>query len=345
MIVPIFLTGLGCSKSPCVFCNQEAATSHSTVFCIDDAKKRIEETLSLYLREKTDTTYPLEVAFYGASFTALDFGVQKEILKFLQTAFEGVTGKDHRGNLKIRISTRPDCIRREELLDLKIRFNLHTVEIGVQSMIDEVLFESNRGHTRKDVKVAAKIIKEIGLDLSCHQMIGLPGSTFTHELQTAKDIVKLKPKYVRIHPTLVLKDTQLEKMFNSGTYVPLELDKAVDITEKVVRLYRQANVHIIRIGVHPSELLAESIVAGPWHPAFRELVEGKYLMNEASAQLTDYRGQRVQLTIAPQDETYIRGEDNNNYNNLLESHGLTDMVIVKDPNMQRGVVNVNGLVN
>jgi len=345
MIVPVFLTGLGCAKKPCVFCNQEVATASPSVDCVGAAKQRIEETLALYLNGKNDIVYPLEVAFYGASFTALDFGMQKEILKSLQTCFEGITKKDHKTNLKIRISTRPDCIRKEELLDLKLRFNLSTVEIGVQSMIDEVLFMSNRGHTKREVKDAAKTIRDIGLDLSCHQMIGLPGSNDLHELQTTKEIIKLKPKYVRIHPTLVLKGTELEKMFMSGTYRPLDLEQAIDITEKVIRLYRQAGVQVIRLGVHPSELLKESIVAGPWHPAFRELVEGRYLMNEASRELTDHRGQRVQLTIAPQDETYIRGENNNNYNTLLESFSLQDMVIVKDPKFQRGVISINELRN
>lgn len=340
MIVPVFLTGLGCSKTPCVFCNQEIATSNSSIFSIDAAKQRIEETLALYLNGKEGVTYPLEVAFYGSSFTALEFATQKEILKSLQASFEKITSKDHRGNLKIRISTRPDCIKREELLDLKIRFNLSTVEIGVQSMVEEVLLMCNRGHSRKDVKVAAKIIKELGLELSCHQMLGLPGSTFNDELSTAKDIIKLKPKYVRLHPTLVLKGTELEKMFHAGTYMPMELDKAVDITEKVVRLYRQAGVLVIRIGVHPSELLTENVVAGPWHPAFRELVEGRYLMNEASRELTGYRDRDVQISIAPQDETYMRGENNSNYNELLSSFGLKNLEIVKDPTIKRGSLSV-----
>ncbi len=345
MIVPIFLTGLGCSKDPCVFCNQEIATSTSNIFSVEAAKQRVEETLSLYINGNDDVIYPLEVAFYGATFTALEFSQQKEILKSLQASFEKITSRAHKDNLKIRISTRPDFIKREELLDLKIRFNLHTVEIGVQSMVEEVLLMANRGHTRKDVKAAAKIIKDLGLELSCHQMLGLPGSSSADELQTAKDLIKLKPKYVRLHPTLVLKGTVLEKMFLSGTYTPMTIDEAVDITEQILRLYRQAGVFVIRIGLHPSELLTENIVAGPWHPAFRELVEGRYLMNEASSQLHSYRGRKVQITIAPQDETYIRGEDNSNYNALLESFDLIDMEIVKDPKMQRGVVSINGRTN
>jgi len=200
---------------------------------------------------------------------------------------------------------------------------------------------SNRGHTKQDVVRATRDLTKIGLVFSCHQMIGLPGATVSDDLETTVEIVKLKPKYVRIHPTLVLKGTELECMYNRGEYKPLDLDEAVNTTEKAVRLYRSAGILVIRVGVHPSELLKESIVAGPWHPAFRELVESRYLMREASTELALYEGQRVQLHISPQDETYVRGENNSNYNNLLDLFKLKDIVIVKDPKKPRGTISVS----
>jgi len=203
-------------------------------------------------------------------------------------------------------------------------------------MNDNVLAISKRGHTRKDVKRAVKDLREIGIEVSCHQMIGLPGSTLDDEFETAKDIAKLRPANVRIHPTLVLRNTVLEEMYRSGDYKPLTLIDAVDHTEKVLRVYRKAGVSIIRIGLHPSELLMDNIVAGPWHPAFRELVEGKYLLIEAGKQLTDHKGQSVNISIAPQDETYIRGENNNNYRWLIDTFELKSLEIVKDPSIQRG---------
>ena len=341
MITPIFLTGLGCSKDePCVFCNQEAASSKSFVSTDEEIRHRIETTLRDHLVEPQNLSYPIEVAFYGSTFTSLQFAYQKELLKFTQESFETLTQKSHKGHLKIRISTRPDHIRREELLDLKIRFNLGLVEIGVQSMNDNVLAISKRGHTRKDVKRAVKDLREIGIDVSCHQMIGLPGSTLNDELETAKDIVKLKPKHVRIHPTLILRNTVLENMYREGSYKPLNLMEAVDITEKVLRFYRKAAISIIRIGLHPSELLMESIVAGPWHPSFRELVEGKYLLTEAAKQLTLHKGKSADLHIAPQDETYIRGEKNSNYKWLIDNFELQSLEIVKDPKIERGSLTV-----
>ncbi len=344
MIIPIFLTGLGCSKEePCVFCNQEIATSSAAVNTDAEIRKRIETTLTDHLIEPQSLEYPVEVAFYGSTFTSLQFAYQKELLKFTQETFESLTHKNHRGHLNVRISTRPDHIRKEELLDLKIRFNLGLVEIGVQSMNDAVLAISRRGHTRKDVKKAVKDLREIGIEVSCHQMIGLPGSTLNDELETAKDIVKLKPKYVRIHPTLVLRNTVLESMYRDGSYKPLNLIEAVDITEKVLRFYRKAGIIVTRIGLHPSELLMDSIVAGPWHPSFRELVEGKYLMSEASKQLSSHKGQKVSLHIAPQDETYIRGEKNSNYRWLIDNFELPSLEIVKDPQVQRGNLTVKGV--
>ena len=345
MIIPIFLTGLGCDKEPCVFCDQEIATSKGCVTTDEEVKTRIEDSFKECLSgtKPEDIKYPLEVAFYGASFTALDFGYQKEILRTVQETFEKHTGRSHKDSLKIRISTRPDCIKKEELLDLKIRFNVYLIEIGVQSMDDTVLSLSKRGHTRKDTMKAAREIAKLGLELSCHQMIGLPGSSVGKDVETAMEIVKLKPSYIRIHPTLVLKGTQLDTFYREGKYTPLTLEEAVDTTEKVVRLYREAGVNIIRIGLHPSELLTKNIVAGPWHPAFRELVEGRYLMREASSQLSAYEGRRVQMKIAPQDETYIRGENNINYNTLMNIFKLEDMVIVKDPQVQRGSVTITNL--
>lgn len=344
MIIPIFLTGLGCSKEACVFCDQEISTARSSVNTDDAVKARIKETITQYLLPMgEDINYPVEIAFYGASFTTLEYAYQKELLKFVQDTFSEITGKPTNGNMKIRISTRPDHIKKEELLDMKLRFNLYLVELGVQSMKDEVLLASRRGHTRRDIKRAAKDVKEIGLDLSCHQMLGLPGSDVNADIETAKDIVKLKPKYVRIHPTLVLKGTPLEKMYKDGEYKPLSLDAAVGLTENVVRIYREAGIGIIRIGLHPSDFLVDNIVAGPWHPAFRELVEGHYLVNEAASQLTFYRGQSVELNIAPQDETYIRGENNNNYNKLKSLYDLKDLSIIKDTNIQRGTIKVTEL--
>ncbi len=341
MIIPIFLTGLGCCKDePCVFCNQEISSSKSFVNTDQEIKKRIINTLTEHLVAPQNLEYPVEVAFYGSTFTSLQFAYQKELLRFTQENFESLTQKSYKTHLKVRISTRPDQIRREELLDLKIRFNLGLVEVGVQSMNDNVLAISKRGHTRKDVKRAVKDLREIGIDVSCHQMIGLPGSTLDDELETAKDIAKLKPKHVRVHPTLVLRNTVLEEMYRDGDYKPLNLIDAVDITEKVIRVYRKTGVSVIRIGLHPSELLMENIVAGPWHPAFRELVEGKYLLTEASKQLIDHKGQSVSIHIAPQDETYVRGENNTNYKWLVDTFELKALEIVKNPDIQRGCLTV-----
>jgi histone acetyltransferase (RNA polymerase elongator complex component) len=343
MILPIFLTGLGCAKVPCIFCDQGIASSKSHLESQEEVKQRIEDSFKEYLSNKDLQTikYPLEVAFYGASFTALDFNYQKDLLKYVQELFETYTNKKHHENMLVRISTRPDRIKKEELLDLKIRFNLGLVEIGVQSMNNEVLALSNRGHTKQDVVRATRELTKIGLNFSCHQMIGLPGSSAGDDLNTAVEIVKLKPKYVRIHPTLVLKGTELENMYNRGEYSPLSLDEAVDLTERALRLYRAAGIQVIRVALHPSELLKENIVSGPWHPAFRELVESRYLMREASTELALYEGQKVQLTISPQDETYIRGENNSNYNKLLNLFKLKEIEIVKDSERARGTISVS----
>ena len=107
----------------------------------------------------------------------------------------------------IRVSTRPDYINKEILKLLK-RYKVHTIELGVQSSNDYILKRSKRGHTFEDVKKASKLIRKNGFCLGHQMMVGLPESTRLDELNTAKDLAKLKPKIVRIYPVLVIKNTR-----------------------------------------------------------------------------------------------------------------------------------------
>lgn len=344
MIVPVFLTGIGCGKKPCVYCNQYIASSKSFIVNKKEINERIKGALLEYLTNTKidELNLPIEVAFYGSNFTALSFDEQKEILTYTKEEFERITDKaSSEENLIIRFSTRPDEIRRHELLDLYIRFNLRTVEIGVQSMDDKVLKLSGRSYGKEEVIKAARAIKKSHLKLSCHQMIGLPGATLRHEVSTAKQIIKLKPDFVRIHPTLVLKGTKLDKMYQKKEYKPLSIEHAVRKTERVLSIYKENNVKVIRVGLHPSEILLDSIVAGPWHPSFRELVEGRFLYNKVSKLLDkDHKG-AIKISISPQDETYLRGEKNKNYNNLVYNHKLKELQIEKNPGLKRGDVDIS----
>ena len=259
LIIPIFIPQQGCPHQ-CVFCNQSKITGQEKL--PDTAY--VADTVGAYLKTWKGSG-KREIAFYGGSFTGLDSSVQE---RFLDTAF----GFIHRGLIdSIRVSTRPDYITDEGLLLLK-RYKVETVELGVQSMVNEVLRFSGRGHTAADTVTAVALLKKYGFKVGLQFMPGLPGDTSETILYTASKIVELQPDFVRIYPTIVVRDTPLEKMYVTGLYRPWSLADMIDICRKLVSLFNAHGIIIIRLGLQSTETLEQGIVAGPYHPSLRELV-------------------------------------------------------------------------
>lgn len=181
----------------------------------------------------------------------------------------------------MRLSTRPDYIN-EEILDLLVRYEVRTIELGVQSLDEDVLKCSNRGHSVEAVTQAAQMIKSRGILLGIQTMVGLPGDTNEKAIITAKKVVQLAPSLVRIYPTLVIKNTYLQKMYLDGRYTPLTVEEAVDLCAELLDIYEENNINVIRIGLQPTESISENgeIEAGPFHPAFRQLVQSRLFLNK-----------------------------------------------------------------
>lgn len=261
-IIPIFVPHYGCPHD-CVFCNQKRITGLSTNVKPIDVEKIIEDHLATFKPGATT-----EVAFYGGSFTAIDMEVQKELLSIpYRYKIEGkING--------IRLSTRPDAIDENILENLKHHL-VDTIELGVQSLDDSVLYESGRGHTASDVYRAVDLIKEYGFNLGLQMMVGLPGDNYEKAIFTCKEFIKLSPYCVRIYPTLVIKETYLEKQFLHGRYSPISFNDAVDICSILLMLFQINNIDVIRVGLQPTEniQLGKDVIAGPFHPAFRQIVE------------------------------------------------------------------------
>ena len=209
-----------------------------------------------------------ELAFFGGSFTAIEKGLQEELLEV------GKFYKDNGTVQRIRMSTRPDAID-DEILNTQKKYGVDIIELGIQSLDDDVLKKSNRGHTRKDCFNASTLIKEYGFTLGHQVMPGLPGSSRQKDIQTCLDSISMRPDIVRIYPTLIIKDTQLLYMYECGEYSPLKLYEAVEITAHIYSLYACENINVIRIGLQNTEAINEheDVVGGPFHPAFRQLVE------------------------------------------------------------------------
>lgn len=201
-IIPIFVPNLGCPND-CTFCNQKKISGEQKQVTAEDVRKTVE----YYLKNFKDDSKYVEIAFFGGSFTGIDKDKQIELL---EAANEFIKSKQVSS---IRISTRPDYIDRKTLKLLK-KYHVKTIELGVQSSNDYILKKSKRGHTFKDVVKASKLIRFYGFTLGHQMMVGLPESTEHDEINTARDLIKLKPKIVRIYPVLVIKGTELAREYS-----------------------------------------------------------------------------------------------------------------------------------
>ena len=270
--IPIFIPHLGCNNE-CVFCNQRKITGLDSSVTIDDVENIINEYLE-YFKDKVKDK-KVEVAFFGGSFTGIPIQKQEEYLKVANRYLrEKVVDS-------IRISTRPDYIT-PKILSMLRKYNVGTIELGVQSMDDEVLKASKRGHTSLDVIRASRLIHTFGMNLGIQIMVGLPKSTLEKEINTIKKVLKLKPKVLRIYPVYVLKESKLYDMYLQKKYIPLNLEDAVDRVYNVLNECRKTDVKVIRIGLQTtSEITASNTeIVGPVCDNFAEYALAKIVLEQ-----------------------------------------------------------------
>ena len=329
-IIPIFVPHLGCPND-CVFCNQKSISSQNKQVTKEDVKKIIEEHLK-YIKEDSQ----VEVAFFGGSFTGIE---EEKQIELLSTAYEYIKAKKVDS---IRISTRPDYINREILKRLK-KYKVKTIELGVQSANDYILKRAGRGHTFEDVKKASKLIRFYGFKLGHQMMVGLPESTKLDEINTAKQLIKLKPKMVRIYPVLVIKGTQLEKEFNEGKYKALTVVQAVEICKELVKIFTKKKIDVIRIGLQPTDTITDpqnknsEVVAGPFHSAFRQLVESGmwYDVIVDKIKKLNAKVKEVEVIVNPQDVNNVVGQRRENISNLKQVYDV-DLIVKTDDKIKQG---------
>ena len=329
-IIPIFVPHLGCPND-CVFCNQKSISGQTKQVTKEDVKKTIEEHLK-YVKENSI----VEVAFFGGSFTAIEKEKQVELLS---TAYEYVKEKKVQS---IRISTRPDYINKEILKRLK-KYKVKTIELGVQSANDYILKRAGRGHTFEDVKKASKLIRLYGFKLGHQMMVGLPESTTLDEINTAKQLIKLKPKMIRIYPVLVIKGTKLEKDYNEEKYKALTVTQAVEICKELVKMFTKKKIDVIRIGLQPTDTISDpanknsEVVAGPFHPAFRQLVESGmwYDVIVDKIKKLNAKVKEVEVIVNPQDVNNVVGQRRENISNLKEVYDV-DLIVKADDKVKQG---------
>lgn len=330
-IIPIFVPHLGCPND-CIFCNQKSISGQKKNMTKEEVKKIIDNYLESIKKEDAG----IEIAFYGGSFTAIEPKLQEELL---ETAYEYVKNRKVES---IRVSTRPDAINKEILKRLK-KYKVKTIELGVQSANDYILKKANRGHTFADVKKASKMIRWNGFKLGHQMMVGLPESTRSDEINTAKALIKLKPKMVRIYPVLVVKNTELEKEYQEGKYEPLPLVQAVEICKELVRMFADKNIDIIRVGLQNTEEIAQpgskesEVVAGPYHPAFRQLVESAMWYDAIVGKIKklNVKVKEVEVTVNPIDANNVIGHKKENVLKLKDTYDV-DLILKQDENIKQG---------
>lgn len=322
-IIPIFVPHLGCPHD-CVFCNQKKIARAVT----DISAQDVEETIEDYLKTFTKGKKYIELAFYGGSFTGILAEKQEELLS--------VPYKYKKAGLidAIRLSTRPDYIN-PEILDRLKKYSVDTIELGVQSLDEEVLFLSGRGHSIEDVDRACQLIREYDFNLGLQMMLGLPGDTRIKAIDTAEKILAYKPDCIRIYPTLVIKETYLEEMYRSGSYEDLSLEEAVDLSSDILMLFTYHNLNVIRVGLQPTEniQLGKDVIAGPFHPAFRQLVESNILKKLLNEFFHDNRIEEIDLLevyISNSQVSDFSGQKSSNINYFRENYKIKKIKVFGD---------------
>lgn len=322
-IIPIFVPHLGCPND-CTFCNQKKISGQTKNVKAEDVKNTIEYYLNNF---KDDNKY-IEVAFFGGSFTGIDVDKQKELLS---VAYEYIKNKKIDS---IRISTRPDYINKEILKMLK-SYGVKTIELGVQSTNDYILNKSKRGHTFEDVKKASKLIRMHGFVLGHQMMIGLPESTKIDELNTAKDLAKLKPKIVRLYPVLVIKGTELEKEYQNGEYEPIPLSQAVERCKELYYFFTNKKITVIRMGLQNTDIISDpknaksEVVAGPYHEAFGQLVEDSIWYDSILEKIKKFnvKVKEIEIKVNPENINNIVGHKKENIKKLKDLYDVDTKII------------------
>ena len=330
-VIPVFVPHLGCPND-CIFCNQKSISGQKKNITKEDAKKTIDE----FIEGIKDKQGEKEIAFFGGSFTAIEESKQEELLSL---AYEYIkAGKVN----SIRISTRPDYIDKTILKRLK-KYKVKTIELGVQSANNYILERAGRGHTFEDVQKASKLIRRYWFTLGHQMMVGLPESTKIDEINTAKALIKLKPKMVRIYPVLVIKGTKLEKEYQEGKYKPLSVVQAVETCKELVRMFDNKNIDIIRIGLQNTDEIADpqskesEVVAGPFHPAFRQLVESAMWYDAIVNKIKKLNAKvkEVEVTVNPIDVNNVIGHKKENVQKLKDTYEV-DLIIKQDEKIKQG---------
>ena len=322
-IIPVFIPLSGCPHR-CSFCNQAAITGVSPHRL---SAATVEQTVRTWLPRVHDPKRPVEIAFYGGNFLGLPTGLVQDLL----TSAAGFVRRGEAGG--IRFSTRPDTISPETLAAIR-DFPIAAIELGLQSMDDQVLVRNRRGHTAACTAKAAQRIKSAGYALGLQMMTGLPGDTPQGAAQTAEAMIRLAPDTVRIYPTVVLAGSPLARYFRKGDFIPMGLADTITLVSRLLLRFISSDIPVIRMGLQAEETLSsdDTVLAGPYHPALGELVYSQVFLELAAAALVRHPDHKrpVRLRVHPRHLSRMIGAGRRNQQRLRARFKLPSLTIRAD---------------
>ncbi len=300
----LFVPHEGCPNQ-CSFCNQRAISGRKSQVTVADVESAVEVAL------KNPESRGGEIAFFGGSFTAIK---RETMVSLLQAAYRFIKNGSFKG---IRISTRPDAID-DEICGILKAYSVTAVELGAQSLDDEVLRLNQRGHTAEDVAKAVECLKKHGFETGLQMMTGLYGSSYDDSVETARKIIALKPDTVRIYPTVVLENTRLAELYKAGVYEPQTVESAAELCAALLEMFEEADVRVIRTGLHSGGDVEGEFVAGAYHPAFKEICESKIYFKKALEFINrnNIPTGKIEIRVNPKSISQMTGQKRVNISSL-----------------------------
>lgn len=328
LVVPVFIPHEGCPHC-CVFCNQRRISGFTER---PVRGEEVQATVQTWLDRNGSARRKVQVAFYGGSFTGLPQARQEELLGAVAPFLD-------QGRVQsLRLSTRPDYIDQERVALLR-RYHVSTVELGVQSMNDLVLTLAQRDHSPADVAQAVPVLRRAGMEIGMQLMLGLPGDTRTTLRKTVERVIDLRPDFLRIYPLLVVQHSELAAQYERGEYTPLTLEKAVVLAAWMKQRFDQAGIRVVRMGLQAGPELEASLLAGPWHPAFGELVASRLMLRRTRKLLAQVSSEgMVQVHINERDQSVFRGMKSANVKRLQQLGLWQRIVLSTDSERKRGQI-------
>ncbi len=333
VIVPFFISHQGCPHR-CVFCDQRAITGSAGT---PPSARELLDTVGQWRRSANGE--PVEVAFYGGTFTALPREVREGLLAPLQPLLR-------RGDVcSIRVSTRPDALDEGVVSSLR-DFGVGLVELGIQSMDDAVLARAGRGHCAAHSEKAFALLRGAGIRVGAQLMPGLPGDSAAGAVASLRRLLPLRPDLLRIYPAVVLEGTELARLYRTGGYRPLSMDDAVRICKVMLQEAAVAGVPVIRVGLHPGDDLAASgaVLAGPYHPAFRQLAESERWYDLLALVCAPFpEGDELEVSVSPARVSDLAGQKRCNIRRMEAVHPFRVRRILGDASLGRDDLVIRGV--